>query len=192
MIEMQAPPTQTKPVTTPDFDAGNFIAYHPDLERALSETVRFAAEHAARQQPRRWLTLHGPSGVGKTMLAKAMTVHAIKEKREAKFVTWPKLIARCANERCWEYLAYLPKYALLIVDDLGAEPEGLRKPSKDALAQMLYDREGKWTLLTSNLDLEGFSAVYDVRIADRMLRHGSRVAGVSQDCKSYSLTQYKS
>lgn len=188
---MQGQPTPTKPVTIPRSVEGvTFEVYHPDLKAALSELEEFAGEHFGKG-PRRWLTLTGPSGVGKTLLGRMWAEYVKSRGKSILWATWPILVSRCADERCWDYFSTLQSAQFLVLDDLGAEAAGLQRASKDNLAHLLYARRGKSTLITSNLNLEQLGDAYEVRMADRMIRDGSRIASIGEDCVSYSLTNYE-
>ena len=176
-------------LTSVSLEVGGFETYHPDLITAHQETEAFLNALLAKQEPR-WLTLTGPSGVGKTLLARALRKQMRALGAECKLVTWPLLVARCADERDWSYMAGLSMSRTLIIDDLGVESKGLANASKDSLAMLLYARAHKWTMLTSNLYLDGLAAYYDARISDRMLRGGSRFVKIGEDCQSWSAMNY--
>ena len=180
---------QAKPMTIDpsDVDWLGWHAYDSGLQKARGELLRFLAErdHAKACDPR-WLTITGPSGVGKTMMGKIVK----NRYKKAKFVTWPRLMGRCVDERDWGYVKGLELYGTLIIDDVGAESAGLLKSSKGSLANLLYAREGKWTVITSNLSLAEIGDTYDVRISDRMLRNGSRVGSIPKEVRSFSLVNY--
>jgi DNA replication protein DnaC len=188
---MQEQPMPTKPVTIrKSVDGITFGAYHRDLARALYELEVFAGEHY-REGPRRWLTLTGPSGIGKTLLGRMWAQYCKSRGKAALWATWPILVSRCADERCWDYFGTLQSAPFLILDDLGAEAKGLQRASKDNLAHLLYARRGKSTLITSNLNLNQLGEAYEVRLADRMIRDGSRIVSIADDCVSYSLKTYE-
>lgn len=60
------------------------------------------------------------------------------------------------------------KWPLLVLDDVGAERDSTGFVS-DKLSMLLGMRVGKWTVITSNLDLAGLSKIDD-RIASRIVR----------------------
>lgn len=63
---------------------------------------------------------------------------------------------------------------LTILDDIGSETDRYKSGAPmDKLCQLLGAREGKFTLLTSNIHLEEW-ATRDARLADRLLRRGQR------------------
>lgn len=62
---------------------------------------------------------------------------------------------------------------MVVLDDIGGAYE--TDFSKTTLLEFLDRRQHKWMMITSNLTLEEIGRKLDVRIASRMLRHGSVV-----------------
>lgn len=154
----------------------------------LTAARTFADDLATPLTRPRWLSLLGSPASGKTMLARMVYRQASAfadrypsmesgRSRRCCFRSWPKMLAalrdgefRPFNDLCGEWF--------LVVDDLGAEHQG--RDQGFALAK-LYDllnaRLGKWTVLTSNLDLAALGRM-DARIASRLIRDGSTVVTV--------------
>ena len=70
----------------------------------------------------------------------------------------------------------------LFLDDVGAERDTTGFASEQ-LCTLLGTREGKWTMITSNLSVAEFASL-DTRIASRMFRGGSKAIEI--DAKDYS------
>lgn len=123
------------------------------------------------------LYLHGPAGTGKThlLVAAGKAIIGIYG-AEVCYASAADIVARAkarfdrtdtadAYEDPFDEAAYAE---VLLLDDIGAE-----KPSEWVLSEFYrllntrYNR-GLTTLITSNVDLAAFEALYDSRIADRI------------------------
>lgn len=139
-----------------------------------------------------WLTLAGPSGIGKTMLAKEiwkqfMTWNRFELKLDVKHqhiygntgmnISWRE---HCAAIRSglYESTEDIIKEHFVILDDIATErdPTGM---IASILDRILSARLNKWTLITVNLTLEQIAERIDPRVASRMLRNGSQVVECS-------------
>lgn len=63
---------------------------------------------------------------------------------------------------------------LVALDDIGSEHEKHRELSASKLYSIFTSRNGKWTVVTANLRLEGINQKLDARIASRLIRDGSK------------------
>ena len=143
------------------------------------------------------ISLLGSQGTGKTLLARAMYRYAkkhhgyfineklrgIKQARDIYFKPASE-ISTCVREGNWDQFEYLRRAWLLVIDDLGSEYD----KSGFALSKMvelINSRMGKWTIITSNLELQQISQVLDPRIASRLIREGNKFVGV--DTIDYAL-----
>jgi hypothetical protein len=168
---------------------------HSRAEMALVARV-FCAEIQARAKPR-WLSLLGPSGIGKTMLARAVMQFV---KQQASFYripapagdvvqqhryAWVNWRLACKQMRAGDFSVSeelcVPQkdrdYAIwfAVVDDVGAGDEVDKGYLKNTLETIVDARLGAWTLFTSNLLLDQIGERLDRRIASRMLRDGNVV-----------------
>ena len=148
----------------------------PGLELLVRRCAEFAGPLAKGQQPR-WLSILGKSGTGKTHCAKRLwSLHEKFSWSHTRYVGeviyWPKVIAQL-REAVREgagtgRLLDMGNWPLLVLDDVGAERDSTGFAAEQ-LNLLLGMRVGKWTVITSNLLLEGLSAIDD-RIASRIVR----------------------
>ena len=125
----------------------------------------------------------GPTGVGKTWLACALTNKACREGHTARYVRVPRLlndlqISRADGSYSKE-LTKLARVEILLLDDLGLAP--LTDTERRDLLEVLEDRQGrKSTIVTSQLpvkkwhDTIGDPTIADA-ILDRVLRSAHRI-----------------
>lgn len=161
------------------------------LETLLAAADRFLRDLEYGVGPY-WLSLLGPSGIGKTHLAKRIFRECFTRLRfychecGATLSAMPMWIDwRKASDRMKEgefgWIDDVCDAWFVAIDDVGAEHD----PSKMAaskLDRILNSRLGKWTVITSNLDLEGIARQLDPRIASRMRRlEGVIVESTAED-----------
>lgn len=159
----------------------------PQLFEMLEAAQTFALDLVTPLAPPRWLSLLGSSGAGKTMLAREVYRAATAFERRYPYLegnqrlrwvcwrSWPKLLGQL---RDGEFRAFTDLFNswFVAIDDIGAEHQardGGFATSK--LYELLNARLGKWTVLTSNLDLDAIEKRLDTRIASRLIRDGSTV-----------------
>lgn len=161
------------------YDMGGFDeSVHSEVNVMHREAQWFVNDVLNKQRPRRWLSLLGASGVGKTHLAEAVT-GILKRERPDWLVQcwkWQKVVSiyRDGDFGIVEHLAENPY--VLVLDDIGAEntTEGVRS----MLVRIADGRLGKWTLWTSNLLSDDIGKRVDVRVASRMYRGDNVVCEV--------------
>lgn len=164
------------------FDANGFDATHPECALALREARQFASRFESDSPDGRWLSLLGPSGRGKTHLAKALAAHV-----GAKAWRWMRVLdyMRRGDFGVIDHLCDLP---IVILDDIGAAYE--TELSKAKIGEIAERRIGKWTVWTSNYDLAGIAKNLDTRIASRLVRDGSRIA-TFKEAPDWALKNYQ-
>lgn len=150
----------------------------------------------------RWLTILGKSGTGKTHTAIQIWKWVCGRPAEfdvgrqvyerwwspmhtayqPRFVKWPKMVEKLRADDHAEYRDMF-QWPFLVLDDLGAERDQTGYAA-EKLEMLIDSRNGKWTVLTSNLSLDHWLK-REVRVGDRMLRGGNVVVEVN--IPSYSV-----
>lgn len=157
--------------TLRDFDWG----FQPSVPRAKVEelaTLRFM-ERAEN------VVLVGSPGVGKTHLAIAMGVEAVRAGREVRFIDCARLVDDLKDAQVRgmlkKRLRYYAHSKLLIIDELGYL--GIGRDGADLLFQLVSTRyEQRSTVVTTNVGIGGWASVFKDEvaasaIADRICHH---------------------
>ena len=179
-----------------------FAAYKtfndPALTEARNAALGFIDDMVKRKAPRA-LTLCGPSGTGKTMLAKLIWERV----GEYGGLAWKHLgdgrFYRPENRSCswWDWRVISDEMKggqygafedatrdwFVVLDDIGADYDP-NKFAASKLDKLLRSRRG-WTVITANLYLPGIAESLDTRIASWMIRDGNKVVEVRT--KDFSL-----
>ncbi len=175
-----------------------FLAFNDfgesSLVEARHESIRFCAAMASADVPAYWLTLLGPSGTGKTMLARCVTrffrhyLEALPDENlsseTAKYLRrgglkpWSSVMQE-ALDGDFTGIRDLKDDWFVCLDDIGAEYARNRELSVSKLYDVLSAREDRFTVITANLTLDDVNRMMDARIASRLLRHGSVVVDVT-------------
>lgn len=144
----------------------------PVLETMRAEAQAFLTELSSGLGEPRWLSFVGESGTGKTFLCnlirEAAPAHFKNHpsfKRAGYCVKWSNLIS---GLRDGDFSIHEEPWPLLMIDDVGASTD--TEFAAAQLSRLLNERMGKWTLITSNLTLEGISNRIDMRITSRLVR----------------------
>lgn len=124
-------------------------------------------------ESRKNIMLAGPTGRGKTwaMVAYAATVYPAYA---VNFVRAYKLSEK-VNRRDFEFTNRLEKMPCVLIDDLGAEPEGFRGSDFTAFLQHLFDvrfESKRQTIFTTNLTPEQVQTNYGKPFVDRFYNSG--------------------
>ncbi len=142
---------------------------------------------------RRWVTLYGKTGTGKTHLAKMARAVIMNSGRRVMFRRWgAALDAMLSGE--WELMGEMARVPVLILDDVGMEYMGSdksREINAAKLGELLDARLGMWTLITSNLTPEQLAHALggDTRVSSRLYRGGSELVDMTT-AKDYEKTRY--
>jgi len=127
-----------------DFD----FAYNPQIPAGLIRDLAGLGFLTAGQS----VILHGPVGVGKTMLAQALGQLACRRGHTVVFTKTSRLLADLAGghaDRSWQTrLRRWARPALLICDDFGMREFTL--PQADDLYELVTERAGRSMIFTSN------------------------------------------
>lgn len=209
---MQAGPSETPPAQHPpdllarleeeSLEKARHFAWSfrrfndPQLQAMFAATGRYATDlhlWPIAAQPR-WLSLLGPSEIGKTHLARRLWDFWLDhcqtrriplpggdsrvERRSGRFVRFAEVLdGVLGGHKPKGWLQTLCEADFLVIDDIGIEPP--TASSTDILYRLLDARAGSglkpplWTVITSNLSLQSIAERYDARLASRMRRQGS-------------------
>lgn len=187
----------TEKVVTPDdiADASrrwNWQAYHPGLTPVLPAALAFRAAVLAREEPKRWLTLLGPSGVGKTHLMAQLFAELSRKMRIKTRDGWRGAEAAhiIPAQDLQDYRA--PRdyagYDLLYIEDIAAGSDdraGAGAVLRSRVVELLQLRSNKWTLLDANMTVADVATRLDARIASRLKRDGSWLVQIPDNVPDY-------
>jgi chromosomal replication initiation ATPase DnaA len=131
----------------------------------------------------RWLSLIGSSGTGKTHCAEKLWRVAKAQADWSRCaylpskIYWPDFVQKLRTGDFYAMRNDMKRWPVLFLDDVGAErdPNGF---AAEELNTLLGCRVGKWTLLTSNLDLDGIRRI-DARLSSRLIRGDNITVGVN-------------
>ena len=163
---------------------------HPEVRKMHREAQWFLNDILNHQKPRRWLSLLGASGAGKTHLASAVKAVLRRERPalSAQFWKWQKVVSMLRDGE-WALVEHLVNnVSVLFLDDIGAE--NTTPAILSALNRIADGRLGKWTLITSNLLPDHIGERLDVRIASRLFRGANKVCTIA-NAPDYSYEKYK-
>lgn len=176
-----------------------FVAYHPELEAVQREALLFAADVLAGR-PKRWLSLLGPSGIGKTLtntdllrfLERHWTRIVTRRHEDGSTSGRTPQMAHIVPARDLDTYTAARDYAafdLVYVEDIGSgqfSDKGAGAVIKSRLAELLQLRTGKWTLLDANMHRSEVSTQLDSRIASRLRRDGSVCLEISDEVADFN------
>lgn len=183
--------TNSKP--RPKFD--EFDPYETTAANALEACRKFVKSLLASPWSGGYLlTLTGTSGNGKTLLARMVigeldvspwgTVREVKPKIEGGHKTEFDVRffdLRTISDRMkggdWDLDQAMISPQLAILDDLGADYDP-KKIFAGKIDKVLRNRRGRWTIITSNLELEQIRQQLDTRIASWLIRDENKLANI--------------
>lgn len=174
-----------------------FEVYHPGLAEVLPAVMAFCSAVIRREPPKRWLSLLGPSGVGKTHILKQAL--ACLESAAARGL-WK--IPTLTGQRSPQVAHLIPavdlkdfrapqdyaRYDVIYIEDIGsgaALDKGAGAVTRSRIAELLQLRSGKWTLLDANLYRKEIHEQIDGRIASRLRRDGSWMVEVPMEVPDF-------
>ena len=148
--------------------------FNPYSDPELTDLLNTVKNYADQLPKGNWLTLTGPSGIGKTHLARRLMKfwkrwHIWDGTRclYPDFCEWARFLDEMRGSRPAQKIKELQSVGLLVIDDIGAENS--TEWAAEKLLEVLNIRRGKPTVITSNLSLEEIWA--------NSQRVGSRLAG---------------
>lgn len=162
----------------------------------LSEAARFAG--ALNFTRPYWLTMAGPSGVGKSHLARKIYRQWMIENRFHTVVRDSRVLGNTGSFRDWRKLVAqvrggdfdlvddLCEEWFLVLDDIGTEQDNSGF-ILSVLDRIINARIGKWTVITTNFNVRQVAERLDARIASRMLRGGGVVVEVPENTMDFAM-----
>lgn len=154
----------------------------PELIKMATSCQEWATAFKSKAAPR-WLSLIGVSGTGKTHCAKKLWSYAKSVSDWSRYsyfpktIFWPDFIQLLRAGDSFEMRQEMKRWPVLFLDDIGAErdPSGF---AAEELNTLLGCRVDKWTIITSNKDMDGLKAI-DSRIASRIVRLPNICVGIN-------------
>lgn len=164
-----------------------FKVFAPEVDAIRKEGLLFAAD-VLSGAPKRWLSVLGPSGIGKTLMNR--DIMRFLERHWTRIITRrhddgstsgrsPQIAHIIPSRDLDTFQAprdFASNFDLVYVEDIGAGhglDKGAGAVTKSRLAELLQLRTGKWTLLDANLYRGDVANQLDPRIASRLRRDGS-------------------
>lgn len=155
--------------------------HHPGLFTAAAQAEAWAGRFFKQQRVNSLLVMYGNVGCGKTHIAErlwqwagrfavmAWEIGGWKDVPTCHIVRWPLIVDAFKNGQ-YGAMETMRDEDMLVIDDVGADND----PSKNGmekLCQILSARERKFTVVTTNIFPNYWEAVFENRVADRLLRN---------------------
>ena len=151
--------------------------------RSNVKHVKNAKRHPETPQSPRWLSILGRSGTGKTHCCRRLWEWSkswsdwSRTKYSPMVIYWPGFVQSLKAGNAYGMRDDMRTWPVLFLDDVGAE-RNASGFATDELNALLGYRVDRWTLITSNLDIEAIKAM-DGRISSRLIRGKNICAGVN-------------
>lgn len=149
---------------------------HASVVRCNEEAKAFIRAYRAKETPY-WLTLFGPSGVGKTMHAENIVTTLSPHHERGQVWAWSRVFSRLM-EGDWALMQHLCNLPLLALDDVGTTYTGSDKArdlNAAKLLELFEGRKRRWTVITTNLSPQDLGDTLDVRLTSRLYRDGGKL-----------------
>lgn len=159
----------------------------PEIEAMISKCAAFGLDFKSKASPR-WLTILGSTGTGKTHCANRLWEYTrnrsdfSKCKYQPEKIYWPKFISELKGGSSYDKMRDMWNWPVLYIDDIltGSDKSDF---TSEQLNTLMGCREGKWTIITSNLMLDQIGET-DTRMADRIIRGTNRFIEVKTESHS--------
>lgn len=180
--------------------AWDFEVYH-DALHPVYEAARAFCSAALEGGTQRWLTLLGPSGVGKTHLLRQVFRFLRQHWRLEVKTRWPD--GTCSG-RTRQHAHLIPaldldtyqaareyaKFDLIYLEDMGSGvglgDKGSGAVLRSRMAELMQLRSSKWTLACANLSRGEIAQHLDPRIASRLGRDASVFIEIPAEVPDYA------
>lgn len=171
--------------------------YDPRLVSVLPAVKQFCVDVLARKEPY-WLSLLGPSGIGKTYILRQAVRFLDRYdefwKQETSTGWRTPTVAHVEPLRDLDDYASIRHFAnvdLVYLEDVGAgvvsgSQRGSGAVMRDRIASLLQQRTRNWTLICANMFRDEIEKHIDARIASRLKRDGSVMLELAMDIPDFN------
>lgn len=169
-----------------------FNTYHAGLSPVLPAVEAFCSAALRRENPPRWLSLVGPSGVGKTFVLKQAFACLSQNLRIKTKTGWrgPQCAHIVPSLDLQDFAAprAYADYDLIYIEDIGSGADmqaGAGRVTRSRVIELLHLRSGRWTMLCANFYRASIAEHFDPRIASRLKRDGSWLVEIPSDVPDF-------
>ncbi len=175
----------------------DFKVFHPALAPVLPAVQAYVSAIIKHDRTPRWLSLLGPSGVGKTHILK-QAMSALRAAFSQGVWSLPTATGRRGPEMAhlipaedltdWRAPRDYARYDVIYIEDIGSGAlmdKGSGGVVTNRIKELLQLRSGKWTLLDANLYRGEIESQLDGRIASRLKRDGSTCIEIPPDVPDF-------